>query len=247
MSLLWIVRSQHLLLLLIVQLITSLWLIYYGKNKLSYVTEIVLVIGTICYNRPNFEIATVLYYVAEYVLMKGLLLLIVWLAKQFSFYVMMVITHPKKKLHKFFITKRRFLKIQARIWNKVKYGIRVKKGLPSMVGKKNASTGIYFDKDGFPKFKEFARVKLDKKYWKKIKTVHFYWASRMLYEKIKKNSRLAKKFTKKEISEFKKGNLPDKYTWHHHQDKGVLQLVDRKIHAEVRHNGGFSIWGRDVK
>ena len=36
--------------------------------------------------------------------------------------------------------------MQSRIWNKVNYGIRVKKGIPSMVGKKNDKTGIWFDK-----------------------------------------------------------------------------------------------------
>lgn len=247
MSLLWIVRSQHLLLLLIAQLVTSLLFIYYCKNKISYVTEIALVVGNIFYNKPTFEIATVICYLAEYALMKVLLVLIVWLAKQFAFYVMVVISHKRKKLHKFFVTKRRFLKVQSRIWNKVKYGIRIKKGMPSMVGKKNERTGIYFDKDGFPKFKEIAKVKLERKYWRKDREVHFYRASKMLYERIQKSSRLSRRFTKKEILEFRKGDLPDKYTWHHHQDKGVLQLVDRKIHAEVRHNGGFSIWGKIEK
>ena len=244
MSLLWIVRSQHLLLLLIAQLVTSLLLIYYCKNKISYITEIILVIGDILCNKPAFKISTALYYLAEYALMKFFLVLIILLAKRFAFYVLVVISHKRKRFHKFFITKRRFLKVQSRIWNKVKYGIRIKKGIPSMAGKKNECTGIYFDQDGFPKFKEIAKVKLARKYWRKDREVHFYHASKILYERIQKSSKLAKKFTKKEILEFKKGDLPDKYTWHHHQDKGVLQLVDRKIHAEVRHNGGFSIWGK---
>lgn len=175
--------------------------------------------------------------------MKVFLVLIVWLAKQFAFYVMVVISHKRKRLYKFFVTKRHFLKVQSRIWNKVKYGIRIKKGIPSMVGKKNERIGIYFDKNGFPKFKEIAKVKLERKYWKKDREVHCYRASKMLYEKIQKRPKTANKFTKKEILEFKKGDLPYKYTWHH-QDKGILQLVDRKIHAEVRHNGGFSIWGK---
>ncbi len=244
MSLLWIVRNEHLLLLLIAQVLTSLLFIYYGKNKISYVTEILLVFGAIWYNKPEHEFLTILCYLAEYILMKILLLLMVWLAKHFSFYVMVVITHKKKKFHKFFIKRKRFLRIQSRIWNKVNYGIRIKKGMPSQVGKKHKSTGVYFDKDGFPKFKEIAKIKLSRKYWKKERSTHFYRASKMLYENIQKSSRLASKFTKKEIREFQKGDLPDKYTWHHHQDKGVLQLVDREIHASVRHDGGFDIWGK---
>ena len=34
-------------------------------------------------------------------------------------------------------------------------------------------------------------------------------------------------------------------TWHHHQQKGLLQLVDSEIHARNQnpHTGGRSIWG----
>jgi RHS repeat-associated protein len=33
---------------------------------------------------------------------------------------------------------------------------------------------------------------------------------------------------------------PAGYTWHHHQDKGLMQLIERKIHAATGHTGGFS-------
>ena len=33
---------------------------------------------------------------------------------------------------------------------------------------------------------------------------------------------------------------PDGYTWHHHQDPGLMQLVDRDIHRQTGHTGGFS-------
>ena len=246
MSLLWIVRNQHLLLLLAAQLVTSLCLIYYGKNKLSYVTEILLLAGTIWYHQPTPDLPHAFCYLAEYILLKVLLVLIVYLAKRFAFFVMVIITHKEKykKSYKFLIKKKRFLRFQGRVWNKVKYGIRIKKGLPSMVSKKNTNTGVYFDKDGFPKFKAIVEINLERKYWKKDRDTHFYRANRKLYERIEKNSRLAKKFTKKEIAEFKQGQTPSKYTWHHHQNKGLLQLVDYDIHSKVRHNGGFSIWGK---
>ena len=65
----------------------------------------------------------------------------------------------------------------------------------------------------------------------------------LLYTKIQKNKKVAIKFTRREILPFKLGETPSKYTWHHHQDKGVMQLVDRQIHESVRHDGGYSIWG----
>ena len=247
MPLLWIVREQNLLLLLVAQLVISLVLIYYGKNKISYISEIALSVGAFVLNNSSPKISLLLLYVVEYILVKMILVLVVWLAKHFAFYVIVVITHKRKRFYKFFIKKKRFLRMQTRIWNKVNYGIRIKKGIPSMVNKKNEKTGIYFDKDGFPKFKAIATVKLERKLWKKSREVHFYHASKELYKKIQKSSSLARKFTKREISEFKNGDVPSKYTWHHHQDRGVLQLVERDIHAAVRHDGGFSIWGKAEK
>ncbi len=245
MSLLGIVRDQHLLLLFAVQLVISLCLIYHRKNKLSYVAELLLVIGTIWYNRPVLKAEIAICYLLEYILLKILLVIIVYFAKRFSFFIMVIITHKEKykKSYKFLIKKKRFLRFQGRIWNKVKYGIRIKKGMPSMVNKRNSRAGVSFDNDGFPKFKAITEIQLERKYWKKDREIHFYRASRMLYEKIQKSSRMEKKFTKKEILEFKQGKVPSKYTWHHHQDKGLLQLVEYDIHSKVRHDGGFSIWG----
>lgn len=246
MSLLGIVRNQHLVLLFAIQLVTSLSLIYYCKNKLSYVTEILFLLLALWYNRPVFELETVICYLVEYLLVKVFLVLIVWASKHFSFKVLVIISHKNKyKVHyNFLITKKHFLRIQSRIWNKVDYGIRIKKGMPSMVNRRHQKTGIYFDSNGFPKFQAIAEVKLNRKYWKKERSVHFYKASKLLYEKAKKYRKVSKNFTKKELALFEKGDLPYKYTWHHHQDAGVLQLVDREIHSEVRHNGGYFIWGK---
>ncbi|MBY0241480.1 MAG: HNH endonuclease [Burkholderiaceae bacterium] len=36
----------------------------------------------------------------------------------------------------------------------------------------------------------------------------------------------------------------DDYTWHHHQDFGVMQLVRTDIHKLAPHTGGVSIWQR---
>ena len=65
----------------------------------------------------------------------------------------------------------------------------------------------------------------------------------MLYKNILSSSRLRAKFTRKEIKEFSQGVTPSKYTWHHHQDSGVLHLVDYDVHAKTSHIGGYSIWG----
>lgn len=247
MSLLWIVREQHLLLLFLTQVLISLVFIYHGKNKLSFASEIILSVACFLYHQPDLDYLTIGLYAAEYLILKFFLLLVVYCAKRFSFYVIYVITHKNKKklMHKFLIKKKHFLRFQARIWNKVNYGIKVKKGIPSMADRKNSQTGIHFDSDGFPKFKAIVEIKLPRKYWKKDRQTHFYHASKLLYGRISKSARLAKKFSRKDIASFKRGELPSKYTWHHHQDKGLLQLVDADIHAKVRHNGGFSLWGKE--
>ena len=245
MALLCIVREQHLLFLLIAQLLISLFFIYKGKNFLSYISEILLIAGALWYHQVftwNTEIA--LAYLAEYIVLKVLLLLIVYIAKRFAFWVLVVISHRKGFLKKTFISCKWFVRMQSRIWHKVNYGFKVKKGIPSMVNKTHKSTGVRFDEDGFPKFKVYAKVKLPLKYWKKDREAHFYRASRMVYERAQKNSIFRRKFTKKEITDFKNGNVPSRYTWHHHQDRGVLQLVETKIHSNVKHVGGFSIWGK---
>ena len=35
--------------------------------------------------------------------------------------------------------------------------------------------------------------------------------------------------------------LARNWTWHHHQDVGVMQLVDRAVHRAFPHRGGLSI------
>ena len=68
-------------------------------------------------------------------------------------------------------------------------------------------------------------------------------ANKKIYNEIRNDSRLRKKFPKRVINEFSKGKTPSDYTWHHHQDAGVLELVDSYIHSKTSHVGGYSIWG----
>ena len=36
-------------------------------------------------------------------------------------------------------------------------------------------------------------------------------------------------------------HTPDGFTWHHHEDRGLMQLVDERIHGDFWHSGGFSL------
>ena len=184
-------------------------------------------------------------YIIEYVLAKITILCMVIIMKYFSFYA------AKSFVENGWISKiciaicgRRHFFDQISNFRKLKYGPRLKLGVPGMAGKKHKKTGIQFDKMGFPKFNAFYTVKLKKGQNRKEREYHFYHSSKALYSEAMHNSRLKSKFTPKELEMFKQGKVPKKFTWHHHQNNGVMQLVDFKIHSEVSHIGGFSIWGK---
>ena len=40
-------------------------------------------------------------------------------------------------------------------------------------------------------------------------------------------------------------STPRGYTWHHSEDVGLMQLVERRVHQRFSHSGGFSINGND--
>ena len=116
-------------------------------------------------------------------------------------------------------------------------------GRMNMAGKTHPVTGVKFDNDGFPIFESKYNIKLDPADYSKSRGTHFDRASKALYEQIKRDSELASKFTAKEIEIFKEVGVPKRFTWHHNQEPGLMQLVDRNIHRKTGHDGGFSIWG----
>jgi hypothetical protein len=40
------------------------------------------------------------------------------------------------------------------------------------------------------------------------------------------------------------GNTPKNHVWHHHQQTGRMQLVEKKIHEQTGHTGGFELWSK---
>lgn len=243
MSSLWIVRFFT---LMVLQLITSFVLIYHRKNKLSFITEVLLCMASIFFFRA-FSIELIVWHALEYIAVKTLLVIIVWTIRRFSFYVLVKISQRKakgKKINSNSFLVKPFLRFISHMWRHVNYGIRIKKGMPSKVNTKHEATGIRFDKDGFPCFKAIATVRLDKKFHNKTRDVHFYQANKLLYATIIKNRKVASRFFRRDIYFFKHGQTPSRFTWHHHQDNGVMQLVSRKTHEAVRHDGGYSIWGK---
>ncbi|MDA7028614.1 T7SS effector LXG polymorphic toxin [Bacillus sp. CLL-7-23] len=114
---------------------------------------------------------------------------------------------------------------------------------------KHPVTGVPYDKDGFPIFKSKQTLYLKEKDLMKDRTAHFRILNKKLYKKIQNNPKLIEELNlrKRDIAKLKEGKNPKKYTWHHHQEKGRMDLVDRSIHGKTGHTGGYKIWGKDSK
>lgn len=92
-----------------------------------------------------------------------------------------------------------------------------------LAGKLHPKTGVPFTKKGFPNFKDF------------------------LFKGGKADIKI--KPTGNRASDFDAANkiagyssTPKGYTWHHHQSKGRMQLVNSSVHSKTGHTGGFSLW-----
>ena len=222
----------------ICQIILSINLIVRKKNEWAIATEIIssLILlyalnGCSIQLQNNFwiNLGTALI---EYVFIKVFLVFFMLVARYYCFYRVRALCQKKKKIgfNKF-----------IRAINKVEYWPRLKLGLPGKANKISQKTKVRFDSKGFPKFKAYYTVKLRKKYWKESRERHFYIANKMLCEDNKAVKKL--KLSRKQIQELKQYKTPSGYTWHHHQDAGMLQLVDSEIHEKTGHHGGYSIWG----
>lgn len=107
---------------------------------------------------------------------------------------------------------------------------------------------IRFDKDGFPEFNSKFETILDDIHIGSGKSsAHRRAANTNLYQAIQRAPRLAKELglSQSDVSKLLKSDLsPSRYTWHHHQDAGRMQLVLREEHRLATPNtGGMAIWG----
>lgn len=77
------------------------------------------------------------------------------------------------------------------------------------------------------------------------RTAHMRLATRTLREEIASGKVDAKIFTSEQLRMITAGEekIPG-YTWHHHQEMGRMQLVQEKVHNELKHIGGDNLWRR---
>jgi hypothetical protein len=89
-----------------------------------------------------------------------------------------------------------------------------------LAGQAHPVTGAPFDADGYPDFSQFRHPD--------VPDVQIELSGSRSTDTSRANAAAGLKET------------PSGYTWHHHQEQGRLQLVDRKAHAKTGHTGGFS-------
>ena len=222
----------------ICQIILSINLIARKKNNWAISTEITSsLILLYALNGCSIEVQNdswinLVITLLEYISVKVFLVIFMLIARYYCFYRVRALCQIKKKL-----SSNKFI----RMMNKVDYWPRLKLGLPGKANKISKKTKVRFDSKGFPKFKAYYTVKLKKKYWKESRERHFNIANKMLCEDDRAVKKL--KFSRNQIKELRQYKTPSGYTWHHHQDAGILQLVDSEIHEKTGHHGGYSIWG----
>jgi len=226
----------------VLQVILSIILIIRQKNIWAIVSEIISALLLLyCLNGFSIQVNnnSLLYLnivLMEYLFVKIFLVAFMAITRYCSFYIIKRACRKRKKAQ---IRKLKFVKLFFR----AKYWPKLKLGLPGMAGKVHSKTKIRFDEKGFPKFKSFFKVKLKKDLWINTRERHFDMANKALRNELATNSRLKARFTKVQIKQIEKCITPNGYTWHHHQDAGVLQLVDEDLHSKTHHIGGYTIWG----
>jgi hypothetical protein len=95
----------------------------------------------------------------------------------------------------------------------------------------------------FPKFPHEYEVKLDESQYLDTDARQFRTVVNQLGKDIDSNPDLAKKFTPEQLEQIKNSDTPDGYVWHHSEQPGIFQLVDKNLHDITGHSGGRFLWG----
>lgn len=119
-----------------------------------------------------------------------------------------------------------------------------------MAGTRHPKTGMVFSNKGMPILDDIARVEV------RIKgdlsnmrsEAHKVVATRQLKADIVAGKVDRKLFSDLEMKQIE-AEQPKigESTWHHHEDRGRMQLVPEKIHQKTGHLGGDALWGKEKK
>lgn len=126
-----------------------------------------------------------------------------------------------------------------------KHWITIRNG--KLAGKAHPITGVKFDWKGFPNFNSQYTMTLSNSFLKSTNTTQFIRANSSLKSAFNSSSTVRSKFNELQELDILAGKTPRGFVWHHHQTRGVLQLVNKTIHDKTGHTGGRAIWGTMYK
>lgn len=95
----------------------------------------------------------------------------------------------------------------------------------------------------FPQFESQHTVDLPENLYQATNKEQFDYANQELKETVEKTPELAERFDADQLEQIRNGDRPDGYVWHHAENPGELQLIDRETHDKTGHTGGQVIWG----
>lgn len=113
-------------------------------------------------------------------------------------------------------------------------------------GERHDESGVVFDRRGFPVFDDVAAfdTRIPASTTKvRDRQVHMRAATRQLREAVEAGQVAKGTFTEKALADIQAGKAQiDGWRWHHHQERGRMQLVPADVHDNTGHTGGFETW-----
>ena len=126
----------------------------------------------------------------------------------------------------------------------------------TLEGDVHPETGVAFERavvehdgnvisDVFPVFESSFSAELSTDQYLQSDSLQFKEANLQLAAAIHENPALAHELglSPTDVQLLAHNVTPEGYTWHHHEQPGQLQLVDRYEHDQTAHTGGRFIWG----
>ena len=240
-------QFQFVTLTFLIHVVTSIFCLSRCKKKLSFILEIIISVVMIFITIEKLqskEIEVIIFAnIFEYIAAKIMILCLVVLLKAYSFIIKRSLASNGilSKICSLICGKSHLKKIASNFL-RLKYGPRLKLGIPELAGKEYKQTGIKFDSQGFPIFKSLYTFHIRDKEYKKNRNYLICHANIALYQTILHDRELKRNFSKQDLELFKNGKIPKTYIWHFHQDRGIMQLVDSEAYSKVPHIDGLSFW-----
>lgn len=112
-----------------------------------------------------------------------------------------------------------------------------------LAGKLHPVSKVRFSALGFPMFTEKFAMTLPLRLIKSSNSTQFSQANKALKAAIGSSSTIRNKFSTSQLTDIRNGKTPRGLTWHHHENRGRMELVDTELHKLTGHTGGKAIWG----